>query len=326
MRTSRRFTWVIAAVTGGLVTAAAACAQDYPTKPIRLIVPSAPGGAPDINARLLATELTRQMGQQIVVDNRPGAAASIGTELIVRAVPDGYTIGYGTVPALAINQSMYAKLPHDPEKDLQKVAQLGYQPNLLAMAPSLPFKSVKELIAHAKNNPGKLSYGSSGNGSTLHLGMELFKLMTGTQMVHVPYKAAQQATAEMIAGQVHLMCDNFNSIFPHVKAGRVRGLGVTTLTRSPALPDLPTIDEAGVPGFELTVWGGVVAPVRVPKPIVARLNAEINKALAAPALREKFSAMGYTLVGGTPEQFDTFVKKEIAKWADVIKRSGAKID
>jgi tripartite-type tricarboxylate transporter receptor subunit TctC len=309
----------------GIVAALPAAAQ-YPTRPIRFIVPSAAGGAPDINARLLATELTRQMGQQIVVDNRPGAAASIGTELIVRAVPDGYTIGYGTPPALAINQSMYARLPHDPEKDLQKVAQLGYQPNLLAVAPSLPFKSVKELIAHAENNPGKLSYGSSGNGSTLHLGMELFKLMTGTQMVHVPYKAAQQATAEMIAGQVHLMCDNFSSIFPHVKAGRVRGLGVTTLKRSPALPDLPTLDEAGVPGFELTVWGGVVVPVRVPKPIVAKLNAEINKALAAPALREKFSAMGYTLVGGTPEQFDTFVKKEIAKWADVIKRSGAKVD
>ncbi|MGH8702061.1 MAG: Bug family tripartite tricarboxylate transporter substrate binding protein [Burkholderiales bacterium] len=303
-----------------------ACAQDYPTKPIRLIVPSAAGGAPDINARLLASELVKQMGRQIVVDNRPGAAGSIGMELVVRAVPDGYTIGYGTVPALAINRSMYPKLSHDPEKDLQKVAQLGYQPNLLAVAFALPVKSVKELIAYAKSSPGKLSYGSSGNGTTLHLGMEQFKLMTGTQMVHVPYKGAPQATTEMIAGQVHLMFDNFNSIFPHVKAGRVRGLGVTTLKRSPALPDLPTLDEAGVPGFELTVWGGIVVPVGVPKPIVAKLNAEINRALATPELKEKFSAIGYTLVGGTPEQFDVFVKKEVAKWADVIKRSGAKVD
>ena len=303
-----------------------AAAAQYPERPIRFIVPSAPGGAPDINARLLAFELVKQMGQQIVIDNRPGAAGSIGTEMVVRAVPDGYTIGYGTVPSLAINQSMYAKLPHDPEKDLRKVAQLGYQPNLLAVAPSLPVKSVKELIAYAKSSPGKLSYGSSGNGTTLHLGMELFKLMTGTQMVHVPYKAAQAATAEMIAGQVHLMFDNFNSIFPHVKAGRVRGLGVTTLQRSPALPDLPTLDEAGVPGFELTVWGGVVVPAGVPKPTVAKLNAEINKALAAPVLKEKFPAMGYTIVGGTPEQFEAFVKKEAAKWADVIKRSGAKVE
>ncbi len=326
MRRSRGIAFSIAALMGVLVTAAAACAQDYPNKPIRFIVPSAAGGTPDINARLLASELVKQMGQQIVVDNRPGAAGSIGTETVVRAVPDGYTIGYGTVPALAINQLMYPKLPHDPDRDLKKVAQLGYQPNLLAVALSLPVKSVKELIAHAKSNPGKLSYGSSGNGTTLHLGMELFKLMTGTQMVHVPYKGAPQATTEMISGQVHLMFDNFNSIFPHVKSGRVRGLGVTTLTRSPALPELPTIDEAGVPGFELTVWGGVVVPVRVPKPIVAKLNAEINKALAAPALKEKFSAIGYTLVGGTPEQFDAFVKQQIAKWADVIKRSGAKID
>lgn len=301
-------------------------AQQYPNRPIRFIVPAAAGGTPDINARLLAAELVKHIAQQVVVDNRPGAAGSIGAEIVARAVPDGYTIGYGTVPALAINQHMYPRLTHDPEKDLLKVVQLGYQPNLLAVAPSLPVKSVKELIAYAKSNPGKLSYGSSGSGTTLHLGMELFNLMTGTRMVHVPYKGAPQATTEMVTGQVHLMFDNFNSIFPHVKSGRVRGLGVTSLKRWPALPDLPTIDEAGVPGFELIVWGGVVVPVRVPKPIVNRLNAAINKALAGPELREKFAAIGYLVVGGTPEQFDAFVKKEAAKWADVIKRSGAKVD
>jgi tripartite-type tricarboxylate transporter receptor subunit TctC len=206
------------------------------------------------------------------------------------------------------------------------VAQLGYQPNLLAVAPSLPVKSVKELIAHARNNPGKLSYGSSGSGTPSHLGMEMFKFMTGTQMVHVPYKAAQQAIAEMIAGQVQLLFDNFGSIVPHVKAGRIRGLGVTSLKRSPALPELPTIDEAGVPGFEVTAWGGVVVPAGVSRTTIARLNAEINRALASPSFREKVSTFGYEVAGGTPEQFEAFVKKEAAKWAEVIKRGGIKAD
>lgn len=298
----------------------------YPDRPLRFIVPSAAGGAADINARLLAAELMRPMGQQIVVDNRPGAAGSIGMELIARAVPDGYTIGYGTSAGLAINRSLLARLPYDPEKDLQMVALMGYQPNLLAVAPSLPVKSVKELIAYARTNPGKLSYGSSGGGTPAHLGMEMFKFMTGTQMVHVPYKAAQQAIADMIAGQVQLLFDNFGSIVPHVKAGRVRGLGVTSKKRSPALPELPTIDEAGVPGFELIAWGGVVVPAGVPKTTVARLNAEINRALASPSLKEKVSAFGYEVAGGTPEHFTEHVKKETAKWADVIKRSGTKVD
>jgi tripartite-type tricarboxylate transporter receptor subunit TctC len=315
----------------GVILLAFLCVQDaaaaqYPARPIRLIVPSAAGSAADVNARLLVAELVRQMGQQIVVDNRPGAAGSIGMELIARAVPDGYTIGYGTSAGLAINRSLLARLPYDPEKDLQMVALMGYQANLLAVAPSLPIKSVKELIAYARNNPGKLSYGSAGIGTPAHLGMEMFKFMTGTQMVHVPYKAGQQAIAEMIAGQVQLLFDNFGAIVPHVKAGRVRGLGVTSKKRSPALPDLPTIDEAGVPGFELTAWGGVVVPAGVPKSTVGRLNAEVNRALASPSLKEKVSLFGYEVAGGTPEQFDAFVKKEAARWADVIKRTGVKVD
>ena len=314
--------WLLLAFLCAHVTAAA----QYPERPVRFIVPSAAGGAADINARLLAVELSRQMGQQIVVDNRPGAAGSIGMELIARAVPDGYTIGYGTSAALAINRSLLGRLPYDPEKDLRMVALMGYQPNLLAVAPSLPVRSVNELIAHAKSNPGKLSYGSSGSGTPPHLGMEMFKFMTGTQMVHVPYKAAQQAIAELIAGQVQLLFDNFGSIVPHVKAGRVRGLGVTSKKRSSAFPELPTLDEAGVPGFELTAWGGVVVPAGVPRTTVARLNAEINRALASPSLREKVSMFGYEVAGGTPEQFDMFVKREAAKWADVIKRVGAKVD
>lgn len=298
----------------------------YPLRPLRLIVPSAAGSAADVNARLLAAELSRQMGQQVVVDNRPGAAGSLGMELIARAVPDGYTIGYGTSAGLAINRTLLGTLKYDPEKDLHMIALMGYQPNLLAVAPSLPVRSVKELIDQARNNPGKLSYASAGGGTPSHLGMELFKFMTGTQIIHVPYKAAQQAIAEMIAGQVHVQFDNFGSIVPHVKSNRVRGLGVTSRKRSPALPELPTLDEAGVPGFELTAWGGVVVPAGVPKPLVGTLNAQVNNALASPSLREKVSAFGYEVAGGTPEQFDAFVRKEAAKWAEVIKRSGVKLE
>ena len=301
-------------------------AAEYPDRPIRFIVPSAAGSAADINARLLAGELAKLLGQQVVVDNRPGAAGSIGMELIARAAPDGYTIGYGTSAALAINRTLLARLPYDPEKDFQMVALMGYQPNLLAVAPSLPVKSVQELIVYAKNNPGKLSYGSSGSGTPAHLGMEMFKHMTGTQIVHVPYKAAQQAIAEMIAGQVHVQFDNFGSIVPHVKGGRIRGLGVTSRKRSPALPELPTLDEAGVPGFELTAWGGVVVPAGVSKTTITKLNAQINSALAAPSLKEKVSLFGYEVAGGTSEHFAEHVRKEAVKWAIVIKRAGVKID
>ena len=311
-------------VCGILATTCAVA--EYPDRPIRFIVPSAAGSAADINARLLAAELAKLLSQQIVVDNRPGAAGSIGMELIARAVPDGYTIGYGTSAGLAINRSLLARLPYDADKDFQMVALMGYQPNLLAVALSLPVKSVQELIVYARNNPGKLSYGSSGSGTPSHLGMEMFKYMTGTTIVHVPYKAAQQAIAEMIGGQVQMLFDNFGSIVPHVKSGRIRGLGVTSRKRSSALPDLPTLDEAGVPGFELTAWGGVVVPAGVRKATVTRLNAEVNQALAAPTLKDKVALFGYEVGGGTPEHFTEYVRQEAVKWAVIIKRSGIKFD
>jgi tripartite-type tricarboxylate transporter receptor subunit TctC len=299
-------------------------AADYPARPIRYIVPFASGTGPDVTARLLTTELSKQMGQQIVIDNRPGASGSIGTEMIVRAAPDGYTIGSGNIATLAISPSVFAKLPYDPAKDLQMVVLTVFQPNLLAVTPSLPVRSVQDLIDYAKKNPGKLSFGGD-NGGSPHLSGELLKLMTGTQMLHVPYKSSQQAITDMIGGRLQLTFDNISSILPHVKAGRVRGLAVTGAKRSPAIPELPTIAEA-VPGFEVTPFGGVVAPAGVPKAIVAKLNAEINKALASPVLKQKFTELGYEVVGGTPEQFDAFVKKEVAKWADVVKRSGVKVD
>jgi tripartite-type tricarboxylate transporter receptor subunit TctC len=220
-------------------------------RPIRFIVPSAPGGTPDVISRVLASELSRQMGQQVVVDNRVGASGAIGMHMLARAVPDGHTIGYAPVSALTVNPHL-AKLPYDSEKDLQMVAQLVFGLHILTVTPSLPVKSVQELIDHARNNPGKLSYASSGSGSTQHVGMELFKLMTGTQLLHVPYKAIQQAITEVIGGRVHVVFDNLASMTPHVRSGRVRALAVTSPKRSSAFPDLPTISEAGVPGFEVT--------------------------------------------------------------------------
>lgn len=302
-----------------------AAASEYPTRPIRFLVPSAPGGTPDIIARVVGAELNRQMGQPVVVDNRPGANGAIGLHILVRSAPDGYTIGYGPVSAVAINPSI-TKLPYDSQKDLQMVVQLVFGLHILTVTPSLPVKSVQELIDYAKANPGKLSYGSSGSGSTQHVGMEMFKLMTGTQMVHVPYKAIQAAITEVIGGRVHVVFDNLASMLPHVRAGRVRALGVTSLKRSHAIPELPTISEAGVPGFEVSTWSGVIVPAGVPKHLVTRLNAEINKALVSAAAKEKLAGSGYELVGGTPEQFTEHVKKEVAKWADVVKRTGAKID
>ena len=312
--------WAIGAVASDV------SAQNYPARPIRLIVPQAPGSASDTTARIVAAELARQMGQQIVVDNRPGGALTIGMEMTARATPDGYTIGYGPVGALAISPNMMRKLPYDVQKDLLAVAQLSSNQMLLAASPKFPPKTVREAIDYAKQNPGKLSNASSGNGTPGHVGFELFKFMTGTQIVHVPYKGGAAGIADLIAGQVHLMMESLNSITPHAKAGRVRALAVSGATRSPALPDVPTVAEAGVPGYEATTWNGIVAPAGVLKPIIVKLNAEINQALASPALKEKFAALGAEPTIGTPEQFAALIRKENAKWAEVVKRSGARID
>ncbi|HZN22941.1 MAG TPA: tripartite tricarboxylate transporter substrate binding protein [Burkholderiales bacterium] len=309
-----------------LVLCATPAAAEYPERPIRLIISSAVGGSPDIVTRILAAELVKQMGQQIVIDNRPGAAQTIGTEMVVRATPDGYTIGYANVVTLAINKSLLPKQPYDPDRDLVIVGQFLSTYNLLAVTNALPVKSVKELIAHARQNPGKLSNASGGNGTTGHLGGELFKMMTGTQIVHVPYKGSPQGITDLIAGQVHMMFDNLTSISPQVKSGKIRGLGVSSLKRSPIFPDVPTISEAGVPGYETNAWGGIVVPVGTSKAIVTKLNAEINKALQSPTLRERYAAIQAEPVGGTPEQFAEYVKKETLKWAEVVRKSGARID
>ena len=306
----------------GCVSAPPALAA-YPERPIRMIVPSAAGGQPDTNSRLVATELGKLLGQQVVVDNRPGAASSIGFEAIARAQPDGYTIGYGGFP-LATNQALLAKVPYDVHKDFSMLVLTNISPNLIAITPALPVNSVSELIAYAKRNPDQLLFGSAGSGGTMHLSIELFKLMTGTRMVHVPYKGMQQVITEIIGGRLQLMSDNVTSVLPHVTAGRLRALGVTAARRIPLAPDIPTVAEAGVPGYELTAWGGYMAPAGTPSAIVVRLNAELNKVIASAAIRERWLALGIEPVGGTPERFTAHVKTETAKWTDVIKRAGIK--
>jgi len=306
--------------------AANAANAAYPERPLRYILGSAAGGGPDVASRVIMAELSRQTGQQIIVDNRPGASGVLGMELIARATPDGYTMGHGNINTMAINRSVLSKLPYDPDRDLHAVILMYNSPNLLAVTPGLPVKSVQELIDYAKKNPDKLIFASTGNGSSVHVGMELFKLMTGTQMIHVPYKAATVAITDLTAGRVQLMADNIQSIGPHVKAGRLRGLAVTSGHRVPAFSELPTVAEAGVPGFDVSAWAGAVVPAGVPKALIARLNAELNKALATPAVREKLPEMGLEIVGGTPDQYAAHIKSEAAKWADVVKRSGAKVD
>ena len=323
----------VAAALGALAAGGAVAAEravdtghSYPVRPIRMIVPQAPGSASDTVARLLAAELTPRLRQQVVVDNRPGGALMIGMEMTARATPDGYTIGYGPVGALAISPNVVRNVAVNVQKDLQPVAQTTTGSMLLAASPGTALRSVRDVIDYARQHPGKLSNASSGNGTPGHVGFELLKVMTGTNIVHVPYKGGAAGITDLISGQIQLMMESLNSITPHAKAGRVRGLAVTGAQRSPALPELPTIAEAGVPGYEATTWTGIVAPAGVPRMIVARLNAEINHATSTPSLREKLAAIGSEPAGGTPEQFGELIRVESAKWADVVKRSGAKVD
>lgn len=311
----------------GITTVASdVLAQSYPARPIRLIVPQAPGSATDNIARIVATALGQQIGQQIVVDNRPGGGFAIGMGLTAQATPDGYTLGYAPIGALAISPNMFRKAPYNVLKDFQPVALIATNQMLLAASPKHPFKTIREVIDFANQNPGKLLNASSASGSPGHVGFELFKLMAGVQIVHVPYKGGAAAILDLISGQVHLMMESLNSITPHAKAGRVRGLGVTGKVRSPAVPDIPTIAEAGVPGYEATTWNGIVAPAGLPKAILTTLNREINKTLASPALKERFAAIGAEPSARTPEQFAELIRTEYAKWGDVVRRSGAKID
>ena len=298
----------------------------YPEKPIRFVLPSAAGGSVDVLMRILTQQLSVQMNVPFVVENKPGASFVLGTMDIVRAPPDGYTLGYGNLVSLAINKSLLGSVPYDVEKDLTLISNCVRVFNLLAVNNKLPVNTVQELVAYAKNNPGKLTTGSSGNGTTGHLGAELFKSMTGTFIVHVPYKGSPQAINDLMAGNIDMMFDNISSIGPHAKGGRVKGIAVSGPRRSPVFPDLPTIAEAGVPGYETVAWGGVIGPAKLPPDVVSRLGKEIKAALSSPTVLERFKQLDTEADGGTPEEFMALVKRETPKWAEVIRRSGAKVD
>jgi tripartite-type tricarboxylate transporter receptor subunit TctC len=297
----------------------------YPTKPVRLVVPFPAGGTTDILARAAAQKLFEAWGQQVIVDNRPGAAGNIGSELVARSAPDGYTLLMGTVGTHAINASLYAKMPYDHVKDFTPVILVAGVPNVLVVNPQLPVNSVSELIAYAKANPGKLNFASSGSGTSIHLSGELFKTMTGVQMTHVPYKGSAPALTDLIGGQVQLMFDNLPSSLAFIKAGKLRALAVTSATRAAALPDVPTVADT-IPGFEASSWFGVLAPAGTQRDIVMKINGEIAKWLASPDAKEKLAAQGANVAGGTPEDFAKHIQAETAKWAKVVKESGAKVD
>ena len=301
-------------------------AADYPERPVRIVVPSGAGGGPDTTARLMAAELTRQLGQQFVVDNRPGASGVIGIEMIVRAIPDGYTVGFGNTNTLATNRHLISRLPYDPDRDIQPVVQTTATPFILAVTLSLPVKSVRELIAYARQYPGKLMFASGGNGTPTHLTSALFQHMTDTRLTHIAYKSSQQGVADVIGGQIHLIFDNIQSMGSHVRSGRVRGLALSSETRSASFPALPTLVESGVPDFDVTGWGGIIAPAAVSRAVVDRLNKAVNVALTTPGVTEKFVVTGAIASGGTPEAFAALIKRESNRWGALIKHSNIKAD
>ncbi len=301
-------------------------AQEYPVKPIRFIAPNLPGGPTDILARLLGAKLAEAFGQPVVVENRAGAGGNIGTEVAARAPADGYTLVTGNNATFGANVSLYKSMGFDPLKDFTPVILVGTQPNILVVHPSMPVKSVKELIALAKARPGQLNYAGSGQGAAAHLAAELFKSMAKVNIVHVPYKSAAPALVDVIAGHNQLMFATALSVQPFIKSGRLRALAVTPAKRSRLFPELPTIAEAGVPGFEATTWHGVLVAAGTPAPIVTRLNAELNRALQMPDVRGRLTSLGAEIIGGTPREFADHIKTEIPKWAKIIKDANIKLD
>ena len=310
----------------GLLLTAPASAQQYPTRPVRFVVPFAPGGSVDTLARTIGPRLADALGQQIVVDNRPGGNGNIGMEVVAQARPDGHTVVLGYIANLAIFPSLSAKLPYDPVKDFAPVTQVASSPNVLTAHPAVPAKNLKELVALVKAKPGQVSFASTGVASVGHLTGELLNSLAGMKMTHVPYKGGGQAIIDLLGGHVQVMFSGFSAAMPHIKSGKIRALAVTGPQRSPALPEVPTIAEQGFPGVEATAWYGVLAPAATPQPIIARLHGEVVKILKVPDVVQKLDGLGFEIVGSQPAEFGAYIKSEMKKWAKVVQASGAKAD
>ena len=325
-RSMLRLAAAVFAIAAAFAPLSAAQAQAYPTKTITIIVPFPAGGTTDILARILGQYMSTALGQPVVVDNRGGAGGNIGAQAAARAAPDGYTLFMGTVGTHAINATLYKKLPFDHVKDFAPLTRVAMVPNLLVAHPSQPYKTVKELIAYAKANPKKINYGSSGNGSSIHLSGALFESMAKVEMTHVPYKGSAPAVADLLGGQIAIMFDNMPSALQHVKSGKLRPLGVTSAKRSAELPDVPTIAVAGVPGYEATSWFGMFAPAKTPAEVTTKLHGVIVKALNDPEVKKKISEQGAEPHPESPTEFATFIRNETAKWGKVVRDSGASVD
>jgi len=318
------FARIVLAVLAASLAATAAQAQTWPSRPVRYIVPFPPAGATDILARIMAERLSGPFGQSVVVENRPGAAGNVGTEFVAKSPPDGYTILQLTV-AQSISATLYEKLNYGLEKDLIPVAMIALVPNVMIVNPSVPAKSVAEFIALARSRPGRINFASSGSGTSVHMSAEMFKMLTGVNIVHIPYKGSGPALADLMGGQVDVMFDNLTSSIGLIRSGKVRALAVTTSTRYQELPDVPTVQET-VPGYEATAWFGIVAPAGTPREVVMRINGEVNRALAHADVKEKLAQQGALARSWTPEEFGSFIHNEVVKWAKVVKASGAKVE
>ena len=309
-----------------MLDAVAATAQNYPARPIRMIIPFTAGSAADIIARAMDPALRERLGQPLVIDNRGGAGGNIAAEMTAKSTPDGYTLMMATIGTHAINLALYPKLPYHPQRDFTPVALVGESPNVLVIHPSVPAQSIRDLIALAKARPSQLNYGSSGAGTSVHLSAELFSSMTGVRMVHVPFKGATEALTALLGGQLDLMFASLSSSIPLIKAGRLRAFAVTGAKRSAAMPDVPTVIEAGVPDYEVVAWYGMFAPHGTPRAVITRVSAETARILNLPDVRERLSAEGAEVSANTPEQFTAYVKSEMAKWSWVVQKSGARAE